>query len=424
MRLRRIQAWFIVALFAAIAIQGAQKSDPAKVAMEAAKKKEFVDGDLNAAIQQYKAIVLKFKSDHAVAANALMHMADCYQKLGNAEAKKIYEQIVRDFKDQKDAVAMATAALGGAGSTLTTRRIPVATRNETVDFSVNNLTSDGQWMGGTDWKNGDLILVSVATGEIKRMVSAATNKPNNCCDLWGETPVVSPDKKQIAYWWFDYADSKGVPDYDGELRIMPNEPGAKPSAKYKNAYPVAWSPDGKSILVNLNVDENNRGEIAWLSVNDGTVRKVKTIEPWRKLARLSLSPDGLFIAYAAPVRQGAPETNIYIMTRDGIQTDLIQGDINDQPVWSSDGSHILFTRNQSGTFGLWSISVRAGKREGLPTLLKAETGNIAALGLTSSGSYFYRRDVAVDQIFVAEMEQAGGKARGPVTESFVGVNPV
>ena len=45
----------ILALLAAITINAAQKSDPAKVMFEAAKKKEVVDGDLNAAIQQYKA---------------------------------------------------------------------------------------------------------------------------------------------------------------------------------------------------------------------------------------------------------------------------------------------------------------------------------------------------------------------------------
>src|SRR5256885_1889118 len=89
MRLRTKLACLILALLAAITIHAAQKSDSAKVMLEAAKKKEVVDGDLNAAIQQYKAIIDKFKNDRAVVADALVHMAECYQKLGDTESRKI-----------------------------------------------------------------------------------------------------------------------------------------------------------------------------------------------------------------------------------------------------------------------------------------------------------------------------------------------
>jgi hypothetical protein len=70
------------AFVAAIAFVSAEQSDGARTLMEAARKKEVVDGDLKAAIQQYQTIVDKYKSDRAVVADALVRMAECYQKLG------------------------------------------------------------------------------------------------------------------------------------------------------------------------------------------------------------------------------------------------------------------------------------------------------------------------------------------------------
>src|SRR6266542_2050124 len=101
----------ILTLAAAVALLAADKPDPAQVMFEAAKKKEVVDGDLKGAIAQYKAIAENHAANRAVAANALMRMAECYQKLGDSEARKIYERLVRDFGDQKEAVTLARARL-------------------------------------------------------------------------------------------------------------------------------------------------------------------------------------------------------------------------------------------------------------------------------------------------------------------------
>lgn len=45
-------------------------------------------------------IVDTFKTDRAVVATALVRMAECYQKLGDAESRKIYERVAREFADQ------------------------------------------------------------------------------------------------------------------------------------------------------------------------------------------------------------------------------------------------------------------------------------------------------------------------------------
>jgi len=93
----------------------AQAPTKAQAAFKAAMDKETVEGDLKGAIEQYKKLAQS--SDRALAARALIQMAGCYQKLGDAEARKIYEQIVRDYGDQREAVTIARARLGAASAT-------------------------------------------------------------------------------------------------------------------------------------------------------------------------------------------------------------------------------------------------------------------------------------------------------------------
>ena len=76
-----------------------QKNDQvqAEVLLKAAMQKELVDGDLKAAIEQYKKIVANYSSKGEVAAKALVQMGRCYEKLGSTEARKAYERVLRDY---------------------------------------------------------------------------------------------------------------------------------------------------------------------------------------------------------------------------------------------------------------------------------------------------------------------------------------
>ena len=67
--------------------------------------------------------------------------------------------------------------------------------------------------------------------------------------------------------------------------------------------------------------------------------------------------------------------------------------------------------------------MRDGRRSGLPSLVKAETGKVKAFGISSAGTYYYGRSVRLDQVFIVAMDHARGKARGPATEGFVGDVP-
>src|SRR5215472_12683074 len=79
----------------------AQKNDRPEVLLEAAKQKATLEGDLKGAIKLYKDIAARFASNHAVAATALLRMAECYQQLGDAEWRKVDQEMISKYPEQK-----------------------------------------------------------------------------------------------------------------------------------------------------------------------------------------------------------------------------------------------------------------------------------------------------------------------------------
>lgn len=372
-------------------------------------------------------------SDRALAARALLYLGQAQERQAADKARATYERIVKDFGSQKDSAEEAQkrlVAIGGAVSeNLRARELMTIGK-----LSYDTISPDGQWLGGTDWANGDLVLQHVSSGEVRRLVRAAFDKTP---ETWGEGPVLSPDQKQVAYLWFDDGDPKG----SSQLRVMPNEPSAKfrvlfsKPDEYGNMYPEAWSADGKRVLASLDRRHGKSGfEIAWITVSDGTVQIIKSLEAWRitrdlrsgnEISPLSLSPDGALIAYSAKCRQDAADTCVYLLSADGSsEAALIQGGTNESPVWTPDGKNVVFSSNRSGAFGLWSVPVLNGKRAGVPSLVKPDMGRIRAIGLTKAGTYFYDYKAGLNQILVSDVDPETGKSRGTgITESFIGVAP-
>ena len=76
---------------------------------------ERADGNLQQAIELYQRVAREFASDRALAARALVRMADCYTKLGNAQARAIYERVAREYPEQTAAVQEARTHLQAQG---------------------------------------------------------------------------------------------------------------------------------------------------------------------------------------------------------------------------------------------------------------------------------------------------------------------
>lgn len=86
-------AWILVT---GSGIARAQDRVQAEKLLESAHHKEVVDGDLKTAIEQYRKIAAQFAKQPEVAARALYQLGQCQEKLGQAEARKSYERIVRE----------------------------------------------------------------------------------------------------------------------------------------------------------------------------------------------------------------------------------------------------------------------------------------------------------------------------------------
>ena len=81
-----------------------------------ALRKERAEGKMQEAIQLYQRIVRDFAKNRALAAKALLQLGGCYEKLGIADARKTFEQLVRDYGDQTEVVAEARTRLAALQS--------------------------------------------------------------------------------------------------------------------------------------------------------------------------------------------------------------------------------------------------------------------------------------------------------------------
>ncbi|MBZ5633717.1 MAG: tetratricopeptide repeat protein [Acidobacteriia bacterium] len=425
---RTITIGSFVALALAVLLSADDKK--AVVLLQAALAKETVQGDLKGAIALYQNALKEAGANRALAAQTLVHMAECYRKEGDAESLKIYERVVRDYSDQKEAVAMARARLGPGGSSESVvRRLPCA------------------WCGGEEWyvskdinsvaiiDSGDIAIRDLSTGQVKHLLAKTGSSQDSLASA--SSPVLSPDRRQIAYTW-----ETGESVYRQQLRIMANEPGAKSrvlfetNAENRYIWLFDWSADGKSLLAEI-MRADQTWQFVWLSVADGTVKPIKSLQ-WRRDYGTDpiLSPDGRYMAYQAravnpskvpPEPTDPKDVHIYVLASDGTsETEVVRtAGVNRNPVWTPNGKHLLFISDRMGSAGLWSIAMDNGKAVGSATLVSSNLGSgyVWLNGLTASGSLNYVLSQPGEQIFITDIDSAGRRIPGRKQESLVGIRP-
>jgi tetratricopeptide (TPR) repeat protein len=122
-----------VILFSLIAVVLAPAQTPQELFQQGLVK-ERSEGKLDQAMQLYRRAAESAGKDRALAAKALVQLAAGYEKLGNAESRKIYERVLRDYADQKEAATSARARLapgngpGSPGTEPVSRRVHVTSQ--------------------------------------------------------------------------------------------------------------------------------------------------------------------------------------------------------------------------------------------------------------------------------------------------------
>jgi Tol biopolymer transport system component len=389
--------------------------------MGAALHQEEAEGNLEAAIALYRQLIAEHAADRALAARAQLHIGLCHERLGNAEARKAYERVLSDYLDQRDVVEQARARLAALGKPVSARTA-MATRRVWEDFPLDNtgtfqgsVSPDGRHIAYVDWKAGRIAVRDLTTGQARFVTPTGGYAPE-----WGMYPVFSPDGRHVAYQWFlgDSHDVR-VAGLDGsEPRVLFHGVGDSPWM-----HPAGWSADGRQILV---LDDEGKARIALLSVADGALRTLKTVDE-RWLGRTSLSPDGRHIAYELPSATGARRSDIFLLATGGSgEVPLVENPADDRLLgWAPDGRTILFTSDRTGKEGLWTVTVLDGKAAGPPELLKPDLGPVHSLGFSQDGSFYYGVRTGIRDAFTAEIDLATGKVLSPptpVAERFVGAN--
>ena len=352
-----------------------------------------------------------------MAAKALVRMAECYQKLGNAEAQKMYERLVRDFADKPEG-AIARTRLRTTGSEASAGFILKALPRS--DGLPGTVSPDGRHMAFTSWDDGNLYVRDLRTGTDRALTQ--TN------DFNVGLSAISMDATLVAYQSYaEGCDGKGK---HGALCIVSRAGNTPPktiveSEEIREIAPMAWSPDGRTIAVSLR-REDRTAQIGLVTMADGSVRVLQTVD-WRGPNRIFFSPDGRDLVFDLPASDNSEDRFITMVAVDGSRAATVveHPSRNIAMGFTPDGSQLLFASDRGGTMGLWEQPLDARRPKGAPRLLRSDLGGFWSLGVTKEGSLYYGIRKHDRDVSVMTMDLQAGKAlTAPerLIQRFVGTN--
>lgn len=378
-------AWLLVAGSAMLLAQsGAQ----AEKLLESARHQEVMDGDLKGAIEQYRKIAAQFAKQPEIAAKALYQLGQCQEKLGQAEARKSYERVVREYGGSQQYAAMARARLaameGSASGEVRARLL----WDNAVDLN-GTATSDGRYLCYTDWDSGDLALRDLAAGQSRRVTNKggydkARGEVENC--------AISPDGKRIAFTWYRFDEKSKV-----ELHLIGAD-GKDERVLMKREdidwlTQGSWSPDMKHIAIPAAFKDG--GRIVLVSADGGPESTLLTIAQGMP-GHLSYSPDGKWIAFHSRARggslaSGSEQRSLFVLPADGSAAAATELAADASMMgWTPDGKGLLFAREFNGVRNLYRLPVENGKAAGEPNVLPSATGiGTEFVSMTPQGSLLH-----------------------------------
>ncbi len=236
----------IVALGLLVGLQAQERPD---LQLKAAVYKETVEGDLPGAIALYKQIVSHAAAARPIAAAALLALGGCYEKVGEAQARGVYERLIAGYPEQTIEVTAARTRLAALEATAressSLPRLRLAFRvpwSGSDAHSNGAISPDGRLLAYVHWDTGDLAVRDLQAGQT-RMV---TNKGNKwLTDDFASFPQWSPDSKRIAYYWYQdegYLNQLRVTDLSGKnVRVLH-------SHQKEALTPIGWLPDATALL--------------------------------------------------------------------------------------------------------------------------------------------------------------------------------
>ena len=399
-----------------------QVAHTARQLLQRAIHLEEAVGDPEAAIMAYERALAAPDADAPLAAVAEFRLAVLLSRVGRLEAALTHHRrVVTEYATDPrldELVRLARAVLGdemriGMGSSMVARRLLEGTEA----YAFGALSPDGSFMSFVDSASGSLAVHDLDRG-LQRAVTDLGAVMES--DVWGSS-VVSPDGRRIAY-------ARRTPDNAYEIRIITVDGSEERTVlsgwtRPRQVELESWSTSGDVLLAVVYVDASTH-ELALISTGDGAVRVVAELGPTApEIARLS--PDGRWIAYHN-VDEGGTQDILLAASDGSLTTKLVDHPANDLlPIWTTDGRHVLFVSDRTGTLAAWVVEVgRNGSRRGEAQLVKPDFGRSIPLGFADHGALVYAQQISLDDIYTATIDPQTGAIgeRTAIGSRFIGAN--
>lgn len=268
------------------------------------------------------------------------------------------------------------------------------------------LSPDGKYVAGTTM-SFELVVIDTSTGEQRKLAE-------NC--FWGTHVVWSADGSEIAYlsrrgdWRIgtgrQAASLLALSFKTGKTRVLMEDP----------LWLEDWSSDGKLIL------GEKMGLGAAVMVNLET--KEETVLA-KEGASPRFAPNARFLSY---VTKEANRSILHLRRVDGtsqVQYADFPGTI-DKPLWSPDGTHIVFAGTQMGIDrqhkDLWAVRVEGDQFIGLPLPVIPNVEQSQFFNWSQNGQLAYVTGFHLGGIYTLPVDARTGKASGPPRQLMLGGN--
>ena len=394
------------------------------------------DGDLQQAIALYRRIADEYAADRQLTARALLRLGGVYELLGSAEATATFNRLVRDFADQETEVAEARARLAALSPDVAPAQGGLPTRRLIIDLIVGGApiddggvvdakpTPDGRHLMRYDWERRAFESVAIESNGATHLTPQSPDTTRSWQPEHAFVDKLSPDGRLIAsvVRVRMTGDSPTAPTDTGrkELRVFDvGNPGegrplfAWDPSDYSSLFVFGWSPDQHRLWV-WGLRPDGSRHIASVRVRDGSFEVLKTVT-WRfRQQGPSLSPDGRFIAFHdADTRDGPPD--VFLLATDGSREVRVEHPASDsKPIFTPDGSGVVFDSNRRGVRDLWFLPVVDGRPAGEPRIVFEDIFPFnGTLEFGDNGSLFYYVGLNGWEIYTADIDLAAGTVRVP-----------
>ncbi|MBI4660068.1 MAG: PD40 domain-containing protein [Verrucomicrobia bacterium] len=401
-----------VALAGLFAVSTAAAAESLSVLLQKGIYAEETEGNLEAAIKIYEGIVKEGESNRSLVAQAQYRLGVCELKRGKKDqAEAAFRKILGQFADQAEIIAKARERLGELGKRASS--IVVRQLASGLEATGDSISANGRILSFVDWDTGNVVVRDLATGQRRRVTDGASwERPLQYAD--GD--VLSDDGKRLAYSWTLVSDA----NYLYELRIVSLDDSNRRTVLTRTnttLWPAAWSPTQAEILVVFGTGPraSREYELALVSTENGSVRPLKSVGKRSPVFDIRFSPDGRHIAYSGREEQGAEYDILVLDVSSGVESELVKHPADDRFLgWTPNGNGVLFSSDRRASTDLWLLPVTNGKANGEPVLLKADIGQISAIGVSHDGALYYRQsNLRTSDFLRASLDFETGKLLTP-----------